>query len=72
MREKLLNLLGELIGVEPDDIKPEDSLRDDLHMNSVDLAELADRLSKESLGTVDLSEIETVEELLEELNTEEI
>lgn len=72
MREKLLNLLGELIGVEPDDIKPEDSLRDDLHMNSVDLAELADRLSKEGMGTVDLSEIETVEELLEELNTEEI
>jgi acyl carrier protein len=72
MKDTLFSILGELIGVEPEDIKVEDSLRDDLHMNSVDLAELADRLSRENLEVVDLSEIETVEELLDALNLEDL
>ena len=71
MKDELLQILGEIIGVEPDDINLEDSLRDDLHMNSVDLAELSEKISEAKLGVVDLSEIETVEELMEALNIDE-
>ena len=72
MQDKLFSLLAEQLGVEPEDIHLEDSLRAELHMNSVDLAELAAKLEEEGFGAVDLSEIETVEELLEALNVEEL
>ena len=71
MKNKLLELLSSIIGVEIEDIEIEDSLRDDLHMNSVDLAELVEKLSDEGFGPVDISEIETVEELIEALHLEE-
>jgi len=71
MKDTLFKILGEVIGVEAEDIHPEDSLRDELHMNSVDLAELADKLNNEGVGPVDLSEIDTVEELLDQIGADE-
>lgn len=71
MKDKLLHILSDIIGVEPDDINMEDSLKEDLHMNAVDLAELAEKLNTEGYGAVDLSEVDTVEELIAELNIEE-
>jgi acyl carrier protein len=71
MKDKLLHILSDIIGVEPEDINMEDSLKEDLHMNAVDLAELAEKLNTEGYGSVDLSEIDTVEELIAELNIEE-
>lgn len=71
MKSKLLEILSTIIGVEVADIEMEDSLRDDLHMNSVDLAELAEKISEEGMGAVDMSEIETVEDLIEALHLEE-
>lgn len=71
MKHKLLEILSSIIGVDVEDIEMEDSLRDDLHMNSVDLAELIEKLAEEGFGSVDISEIETVEELIETLHLEE-
>jgi acyl carrier protein len=71
MKNKLLEILSSIIGVEAEDIEMEDSLREDLHMNSVDLAELVEKLSTEGFESVDISEIETVEELIEALHLEE-
>lgn len=71
MKTKLLEILSEIIGVEPEDIEETDSLRDDLHMNSVDLAELSEKIIDSGVGNVDISEIETVEDLIEALNLED-
>lgn len=70
-KHKLLEILTSIIGVETDDIEMSDSLRDDLHMNSVDLAELVEKLSVEGFEGMDISEVDTVEELIEELHLEE-
>lgn len=71
MKNKLFEILAEIIGVEPEDINLEDSLREDLHMNSVDLVELSDKLTEADFGPFDISDVHTVEELLERLNLEE-
>lgn len=71
-KTKLFEILSEILGVEPEDINSEDSLREDLHMNSVDLAEFSEKITEARLGVVDLSEIETVEELVDQLNLEEV
>lgn len=66
-KENLLNLISEIIGVEPGDINDTDSLRDDLHMGPSVLAELSEKLADEGFDVVDLSEIDTIEDLLQEL-----
>ncbi len=71
MKDKIIHILADQIGVEPEDISMEDSLRDELHMSTVDLAEISDKLTSLGFDEVDLSEIDSVEELLEELNVED-
>jgi len=71
MKDKIIHILADQIGVEPEDISMEDSLRDELHMSTVDLAEISDKLASLGFDEVDLSEIDSVEELLEELNVED-
>lgn len=71
MKTKLLEILSGIIGVEVEDIEMEDSLRDELHMNAVDLAELSEKIEAAGMGHADLSEVETVEELIEALHLEE-
>ncbi len=68
MRDEVLKIIGNQIGVEPEDIKEDDSLRDDLHMSSVDITEVQEHLNTLGLAILDFSEIETVAELLEALN----
>ncbi len=68
-REKIISVLAEQIGVEPEDIADDDSFREDLHMGPHDLTDFAHNLEKVGLETakIDFSLIETVGELIEEL-----
>jgi len=67
--EKIKLLLAEQLGLNSDDISNEDSLIEDLHMSPADLTDFLETLSAKNADTsaVDLTEIETVEELLEQL-----
>jgi len=71
--EKIKIILAEQLGIEKEEIHPEDSLRADFHMTSTDLTELMQRLL--DLGfeeeKLNLSQIETVAELIETLKSEE-
>jgi len=66
-KEKIKKLLAEAIGVEPEDIKNEDSLIHELHMSPADLAEFSEILQNSGFKITpgDLAEIETFEDLTE-------
>lgn len=68
MRDKIVALLAEQIGVEPGDIQDQDNLRDDLHIGSADLAEISEKLAELGYEHVDFSEVRTVEQLLAEIS----
>ncbi len=61
--------LADFLGVDPEDIEPETVLREDLHMDPSNLTDFADILGKAGFEAekVDLSQIETFEELVEAL-----
>lgn len=71
--EQIKKLLSEQIGVEPEDINDDDSLSEQLHMSSTDLADFVEVLSQKGLDTTSLAltEIETVDDLVEALSSEE-
>lgn len=73
-KDTVKKLLAEQIGVEPDDIGEEDFLIEDLHMSPADLTDFVEKLEASGFPThgLDLTEIETVEDLLEKLSSEEI
>lgn len=71
---KLINTaLAEQIGVEPEDIKDTDSFSDDLHMTATNLSDFVESLSTKGLdiSKVDLSEINTVHDLVEIFDSQE-
>lgn len=72
-KEEVKKLLAEQIGVEVEDIKEEDFFSEDLHMNSTELADFIHLLEQKGfdISTLDLREIETVEDLTEALNIHE-
>ncbi len=67
--ETVKKLLAEQIGVEPEDIKTEDFFFEDLHMSPADLLDFIETLGNAGIDVakIDLSTIETVEDLLETL-----
>lgn len=71
-QEKVIGLLAETLGVSVDDIKLEDSLFEELHMTSGDIAELSQKIEDGGWEKPDFSDIETVEELIEKIKEEEI
>lgn len=71
MKQKILEIIADQIGVEVEDINLEDDLREDLHMTAVDLSELTEIFAEQNFGSVDFSEIETVEELFESLGVDD-
>lgn len=71
MKQKILEIIADQIGVDIEDINLEDDLREDLHMSAVDLAELTEIFAGQNFGSVDFSEIETIEELLENLGVDD-
>lgn len=66
-------VLAEQIGVDPEDIKDEDVFSDDLHMTAANLSDFIETLKirKIDVTKVDLTEITTVEELIEILSSQE-
>jgi acyl carrier protein len=69
-KTKIRNLLASHLGVEPQDIEDEDSLKDDLHINTADLSDLLKVLEQNGfdVSNLDFSEIETFEDLVETLS----
>ena len=72
-KSQIIKLLAEQIGVEPEDIDEEDAFLTDLHMNPTELSDFVHSLTSLDLdvGRLNLTEIETVVELLEALGTAE-
>jgi acyl carrier protein len=72
--KKVLEILAEHLGTEADDILKEDSFSGDLRMKSVELTDFAQEL--ENLGYAitpdNISDFETVGELLDYLTQEEL
>ena len=63
------NILSEQLGIDIEDIQEGDSLTIDLHMTPSDLIDLFERLKElgYNLTDVDLTEVETVDELIERI-----
>jgi acyl carrier protein len=70
---KVIKLLAENLGVESDDISLDDSFSEDLHMSPDKLADLVEHLSSSGFETsnLNLTEIETVGDLIELLSSHE-
>lgn len=73
IRSSVKNILALMLGVEPSDLHDEDSLVEDLHMGATDLTDLSERLEGANYNTANLhfNEIETVEDLIDFLSSEE-
>lgn len=69
-KDKILDVLAQILGADKDDFGLSDSFVDDLHMNTVELADLAQQL--EDLGynisPEDMSNIDTISDLLETID----
>lgn len=64
--------LAEQIGVEPADIKLDDSFREDLHMSATSFADFIKSLENReiSIDKIDLTEITTVGDLVDTLDSD--
>ncbi|MBN1168779.1 hypothetical protein JXA63_02715 [Candidatus Woesebacteria bacterium] len=69
INEKVLDLLAEQIGVEKEDILPEYTFSDDLHMSPANFTEFIESLNKIQIDAskIDMTEVETIEDFLEQL-----
>jgi acyl carrier protein len=69
---RIINLLAEHLGVEPDDIQEEYTFTEDLHMNPADLADFVHYLKNSGINTetLDLPNLETVNDLIENIESE--
>lgn len=74
IKEKITSLLAEQLGVDSEDIHVTDSLKDDLHLSATDISDFMERLEQNGFDTsiLDMSEIDTFEELLESIGTKEL
>lgn len=72
IKEKVIKILAEHLGIEPEDINDDDSFSHDLHMRASDLSDLMENLHTLNIETdnIDLTEIETVNELIDALGGE--
>ena len=70
MRDQVIKIIANQIGVESQDIEEDDSLRNELHMSSLDVAEISEQFSLLGLDSIDWSEVETVGELLDALGAD--
>jgi len=73
MKNKLKELLANHLGVSIEDIDDSDSFSQDLHIRAIDLADFTHNLENYGfdITKVDLSEIETFEDLTEALDIHE-
>ncbi len=69
--EKVKKIIIDEIGVSADKILPQSDLRDDLHFNSLEFAQLANAIEEEYSITVQddaLEDIKTVQDIVDLLN----
>lgn len=74
LKNKIIRILSEQLGTEPDEISEEDSFKDDLLMSPSDLTDFLANLEKNGIPTtdIDFSTIELVSDLIEFISTETI
>lgn len=68
MRDRIKNLIAQALGIEPTDVEEKSLLREDLGIDFAELAILLDVLNKDlkiTLSPEDLTEVRTVEELID-------
>lgn len=68
-KKMIKRLLAERLGVEPDDIKDDDSFKEELHMNPIILTDFVQKLTENGYETesLDFSEIDNLIDLYEVL-----
>lgn len=66
---EIKKLLADYLGVDPSDIKDDDRLTEELHMNLADLTDFANILEKKGydLSKIDYNEVETFNEYVESI-----
>jgi hypothetical protein len=71
---KIKGLIAEVIGVEPIDINKEDRFSEELHMGTVEITDLLEKISQAgmSIESIENSDILTVQDLLDQLASEEL
>lgn len=74
LEKRIKGIIADLIGVDPEDVNPEDTFENDLSMSATELTELSQSLQKNDIdvGIEELAEFETVSELIEHIASEEI
>lgn len=68
MLEKVKEILGEFIDIDPDTITPESNLRTDIGLNSLDCVSLAEELENEyniEIPNSELSKFKTIGDVIE-------
>ena len=68
MIEKVKEILGEFIDIDPDTITPESNLRTDIGLNSLDCVSLAEELENEyhiEIPNSELSKFKTIGDVIE-------
>ncbi|GEM_PF-6180403 len=65
--KKILDIIGEITGLEPEDINYDDFLREDLHMGLEEFTLLSEKLSTLGIDedNLDFSQVQTVSDLIE-------
>lgn len=65
----VISKLAEQIGVEPEDVKTEDFLDEDLHLNHAEISDFYQKLGEEGyhIDESEYSEIETVSDIIEKI-----
>ena len=71
-KDLIIDAISKQTGVDTEDINIEDSLVEDLHMRPTDITDFLEALGEEDsdAAKIDLTKIETIEDILEELNIE--
>lgn len=72
INDQVIKALSDHLGVEPEDINEEDSLEQDLHMRASDFSDFIESLPTKGIEVenIDLTEIETVSDLIDALGGE--
>lgn len=72
-RAEIINILCNLLGLEPDDVDVTDSMIDDLHMSPAVISEFMEVLEEKGyeVGKLDMEEVYTLQDLFEILGIEE-
>jgi len=70
LRNKIKRELADFLGVGIEDVDDDSSFKEDFHMNASDMTDFLDILEKSGVETenINLTEIETFEELVEYIN----